>query len=166
LSVNQQVTVIYQRAPQRLHVTALWVRYSPNKALGFDSIGLLLEFDSGSLYSNFLLTTIVEKVNPIKVYANLKNSKSLIYTEQKRVSGVYMLVNLKNGHDYIGSSINIGNRMGNYLSDAYIYRSKDANIPIIKAIAKYGQHNFALLIIENTPIKELAVRETFFYYTN
>lgn len=74
-----------------------------------------------------------------------------------------MLVNLVNGHDYIGSSANIAGRMRNYLNNAFLKDKKNSNMPIVKALLKYGQDNFAVLIVEYTDIRQLTIRETHFY---
>lgn len=65
--------------------------------------------------SCFLLNTINE-FNPTKVYNNFKNDRSKIIKENKNKKGIYLLVNLINGNFYIGSSINLSNRMQNYLN--------------------------------------------------
>lgn len=41
---------------------------------------------------------------------------------------------------------------------------KNSNMPIVTALLKYGQDNFAVLIVEYTDIKILTVRETYFIY--
>lgn len=35
-------------------------------------------------------------------------------------------------------------------------------MPIVKALLKYGQNNFALLIVEYVEVNKLAIRETHF----
>lgn len=45
--------------------------------------------------------------------------------DQKNKTGVYILVNLVNGHNYVGSSINLAGRMRNYLNNALLkYKKK------------------------------------------
>lgn len=78
---------------------------------------------------------------------------------------MYCLVNLLNGHIYIGSSINLAIRMKNYLNNNFLNQKKNHNMPITKALLKYKQDNFALLIIEFVPqekIQDLAVKETYY----
>lgn len=77
-------------------------------------------------------------------------------------NGIYCLVNLINGHTYIGSSTNIQVRMRNYLNNIFLNNEKNINMPIVKALLKYGQNNFALLIVEYVEVKKLAIRETHF----
>jgi len=52
--------------------------------------------------------------------------------------------------------------MRNYLNNAFLIEKKNSNMPIVKALLKYGQDNFAVLIVEYTNIKILTVRETYF----
>ena len=116
-------------------------------------------------HSTCFLTLLVEQIKPIKVYDNFKESKQQIKKDQTDKTGVYCLVNLINGHIYIGSSVNLALRMSNYLNTTYLKNSKNVNMPIIQALLKYGQANFAVLIVEYVDIKNLVIRETF-YITN
>ena len=70
-----------------------------------------------------------------------------------------------NGNIYIGSSVNIYGRMTNYLNNTFLKHRKNNNMPIILALLKYGQENFAVLILEYVNIEKLSVRETY-YITN
>lgn len=72
------------------------------------------------------------------MYNNLKEDKQQIKKDQKGKTGVYCLVNLINGHIYIGSSVNLAVRMSNYLSTAHLNNRKNKNMPIIQALLKYG----------------------------
>ena len=38
--------------------------------------------------------------------------------------------------------------MSNYLNNTYLKQAKNKNMPIVQALLKYGQENFALLIVE------------------
>ena len=58
-------------------------------------------------YSSCFLTNVVKQVKPIKIYNNFKEDKDQIKKDQKGKTGVYCLVNLINGHIYIGSSVNL-----------------------------------------------------------
>ena len=115
--------------------------------------------------STCFLTKIVKQIKPIKVYNNFKEDKQQIKQDQKGKTGVYCLVNLINNHIYIGSSVNLAVRMSNYLNTTYLKNRKNNNMPIIQALLKYGQENFAVLIVEYVDIENLSVRETF-YITN
>ena len=113
-------------------------------------------------YSSCFLTNVVKQIKPIKIYNNFKDAKDQIKKDQKGKTGVYCLVNLINGHIYIGSSVNLAVRMSNYLNTTYLKNRKNNNMPIIQALLKYGQENFAILIVEYVDIENLSVRETFY----
>jgi|SRR5690606_11459251 len=108
------------------------------------------------------LTKAMEGIKPVKVYNNLKEDRIQLFKDQQNESGVYCLVNLINGHTYIGSSINIAGRMRSYLNNSFLKSKNNSNMPIVSALLKYGQNNFALLIVEYANIKELTMRETYF----
>lgn len=55
--------------------------------------------------------------------------------------------------------------MKNYLNKANLKSKQNSNMPIIKALLKYGYNNFSLWIIEYVPINKLSIRETY-YITN
>ena len=119
-------------------------------------------FPSLKLTTCFLLKT-VEKIKPMKVYNNFKEDRLNIKKEEKEKAGVYCLVNLINGHIYIGSSVNIAIRMGNYLNNSFLINRKNNNMPIIQALLKYGQDNFAVLIVEyvsSSALEQLSIRDT------
>lgn len=52
--------------------------------------------------------------------------------------------------------------MRNYLNVSFLNQDKNHNMPIVKAILKYGQDNFAVLIVEFVDVKNLTIRETFY----
>lgn len=95
-------------------------------------------------------------------YINFKQDKATILIQEKDKSGVYLLINKINGHCYVGSSINLASRMKNYLSSSFLKSRQNTNIPIVKALLKYGQSNFKLLIIEHAEAHCLTMRETYF----
>ena len=115
-------------------------------------------FDIGC--STCFLSKIVEQIKPIKVYNNFKEDRDQLMRDQKEKTGVYCLVNLTNGHIYIGSSINLAVRMRNYLNTTFLKNKRNKNLPIIQALLKYGQENFAVLIVEYVDVEILAIRET------
>lgn len=95
-------------------------------------------------------------------YENFKDARTKITQEQREKSGVYCIYNNINGHFYIGSSKNLASRMRNYLNNTFLKNKKNSNMPIVKALLKYGQENFSLYIIEHVKVEELLIRETFF----
>lgn len=82
--------------------------------------------------------------------------------DQKDKTGVYCLVNLISGNMYIGASVNLSGRMKNYLNNAFLKSKSNNNMPITKALLKYGQDNFAVLIVQYVDLENLAVRETYY----
>jgi group I intron endonuclease len=112
--------------------------------------------------STCFLTKRVKEIKPIKVYNNFKEDKKQIKKDLKNKSGVYCLVNKINGNIYVGSSVNLIIRMMNYLNTTFLKNRKNSNMPIIQALLKYGQENFAVLIIEFVDIKDLSVKETYY----
>ena len=52
-----------------------------------------------------------------RVYNKFKEDRLQLIKDHQDKAGVYCLVNLINGHTYIGSSINLANRMRNYLNN-------------------------------------------------
>ena len=103
-----------------------------------------------------------KELKAIKTYSSLKEDRINILIEQKNKSGVYCLINKVNDHIYIGSSINLASRMKNYLNNTFLKNDKNANMPIVKALLKYDQSNFSLLILEYVEPEYLTSRETFY----
>ena len=101
-------------------------------------------------------------LKPIVIYNNFKEDRLKILREQKDKSGVYCLINKINNHSYIGSSINLSSRMKNYLNNTFLKSRQNINMPIVKALLKYGQDNFSLYILEYVDVESLIVKETYF----
>ncbi len=149
----------------RSHCNRFTVRYSPwnknsliNKNYKFKKN--ILHFYSTS--TNTVASDNIKQLNPIKIYDNFKQDRVNILKQQKNKSGVYCLINKINGHCYVGSSINLASRMKNYLNKAFLKTKQNINMPIIKALFKYDQSNFTLLILEYVESKSLTIRETYF----
>lgn len=70
------------------------------------------------------------------------------------------MFNKINSKFYVGSSINIRGRIKNYLNRSYLKSKKNLNMPIVKALLKYGYTNFALIIIEYNNEVNISERET------
>jgi hypothetical protein len=83
-------------------------------------------------------------LKPVKIYHNFKENTSDIVKKLKGMSGVYYLINNVNGHSYVGSSINLASRMKNYLNTSFLKSRQNSNMPITKALLKYGPENFSL----------------------
>jgi hypothetical protein len=48
--------------------------------------------------------------------------------------------------------------MRNYLNNSFLSQTKNKNMPITKALLKYGQQNFAVLIVEYTDTDTINIR--------
>ncbi len=101
-------------------------------------------------------------LKPVKIYHNFKENTSDIVKKLKGMSGVYYLINNVNGHSYVGSSINLASRMKNYLNTSFLKSRQNSNMPITKALLKYGPENFSLWILEYAEVREISIRETIY----
>lgn len=108
----------------------------------------------------FFFAELIENIKPVNVYHNLKEKRSLLFKENKNKPGIYCIVNISNGHNYIGSSINLANRMRNYLKISFLNKKRNIKMPIVNALLKYGSYNFLVLIIEYTDLDVIIIRET------
>jgi len=99
-------------------------------------------------------------VVPIKSYSNTDTQKLEIFQDNKGKSGIYRWVNNINGKCYVGSAVNITNRLYQYFSAK---RLMTDNMAINKAILKYGYSNFSFEILEYCSVEELLKREQFYF---
>lgn len=88
-------------------------------------------------------------------YSSADKDKSIIYKENKNKSGIYRWNNLVTGDSYVGSALNLTNRLSKYFSPIFlkinILRSKNI---INNSLLKYGYNKFSVDIIEYCePIK-------------
>jgi hypothetical protein len=86
----------------------------------------------------------IENLEAVKTYQNFEEDRVNIIKEGNNMSGVYFLMNNINGHTYVGSSINLATRMRNYLNTSFLKSKQNINMPIVKALLKYGHSNFSL----------------------
>ena len=88
--------------------------------------------------------------------------------------GIYKINNLINGKIYIGQSVNIFRRYQEHLRagqpEKYSHKKdRDINLPIHKAMQKYGVQNFSLTILEECSKEKLDQKEKYwisFYHSN
>jgi group I intron endonuclease len=93
----------------------------------------------------------------VKFYDDLLTNKNLIIKENKGKSGVYLFYNKLNSNSYVGSGVDLADRLGDYFSNNYLSRPETQTFLIVKAINKYTLNNFSLTILEYVPERELAV---------
>lgn len=98
-------------------------------------------------------------VTPIFVYDNADILKLQSVSENKGKSGVYRWTNKVNGKVYIGSSVDLGKRLGQYYNLSYISSN---NMLISKALIKYGYGNFSLEILEYCDRSNVLLREQYY----
>lgn len=77
------------------------------------------------------------------VFIGITDNKTDILFNIKNKAGVYMFFNLVNGNMYKGSSVKLDRRFRVHLSRIGI-----DNLPLYKALKKYGLNNFAFLILQ------------------
>lgn len=99
----------------------------------------------------------------MKIYTNIEENKSIIYKDNKNKAGIYKFLNTVNGKFYIGSSINLGQRLTIYLSKkAMLGKIRTRTSIIYSALLKHGFSNFTLEILEFCDKKILIEREQYY----
>ena len=97
------------------------------------------------------------KIKPHIIYENSLDAR-FILTNYKNKKGVYLWYNNINDKFYIGSSVNLYNRLKAYFN---MNSLKKENMLIYKAILKYGHENFSLIIIE---LSDLTLEREQYYF--
>lgn len=93
------------------------------------------------LFSNFAGNL---SFTPIKVYNNMLIDKDNILNDFKNQSGIYLIHNLVNGTQYVGSASNFKKRFYVYYSPGQLMDNRY----ISRSILKYGHDNFSVVVIE------------------
>jgi len=101
---------------------------------------------------------------PIKVYSNADTMKDNIIKDNHKKVGVYKWVNYITGDCYVGSSINLSNRLRMYFHYDTISNTTKGNSIIYSALLKNGYSNFSLEILEYCDKDIVLEREQ--YYLN
>jgi len=99
-------------------------------------------------------------INPHMIYFNSLDIKSEL-TSYKNKKGIYLWYNNKNGKFYIGSSVNLYNRLRVYFNPKTLNKE---NMLIYKAILKYGYENFTLMIIELVDLNDSVLEKEQYYF--
>jgi len=106
---------------------------------------LLARSTEQNAFEQLVPLTLTElKTKPVAIYNNYLEAKEILKNSYKNVGGIYLLHNLVNGKQYVGSSHNLNARLSTYF---YPSRLTD-NRYISKSLLKYGHHNFSLVILE------------------
>ena len=107
----------------------------------------------------FLLAAII----PIKTYSNAEADKDTILSDSKNKSGIYMWTNLINKKQYIGSAVDLSNRLYKYYSTTYMENAlKIGKSHIYSALLKHDHENFQLTILEYCEPEKCLEREDFY----
>jgi group I intron endonuclease len=99
-------------------------------------------------------------IKPIVKYDNADIDRVKILKENKKKSGIYLWTNLINGNSYVGSSVNIYNRLLQYYSTKHLL--SHANMVICRALLKQGYSNFSLSILEYCEPDKCLEREGYY----
>ena len=101
---------------------------------------------------------------PEKEYPNSDTCKSQILSDNKNQSGIYMWENKINAKRYIGSSVDLSNRLSNYYSTAYMEDALKRGIShIYRALLKNDYSNFSLTILEYCEPDKCLIREKHYW---
>nr|YP_009307016.1 orf322 [Tolypocladium ophioglossoides]AOR52829.1 orf322 [Tolypocladium ophioglossoides] len=160
---NQRIILVGTSETKRGRHTLNMVRYSPCNLKLIQSYNFIYNPQNTTrFYSTSNVENNTKGLYPLKTYKNFKENRLDILKEQKDKSGVYCLINKINGNSYIGSSINLASRMKNYLNTTFLKSKQNINMPIVKALLKYNQESFTLLILEYVKPNYLTIRETYY----
>ena len=100
---------------------------------------------------------------PAKIYPNAEADKAQILSDNQNKAGIYMWKNLTNDKCYIGSAVNLPNRLAFYYSFKAIINSlKNSKSHIYNAILKHGHSNFSFTILEYCEPSKCLEREGFY----
>lgn len=96
-------------------------------------------------------------------YSNAKKDKLRIFKENNRKSGIYKWTNKINGKFYVGSAVNLTERLRGYFTperlNKILLKSKSL---ISNSLLKYGYDNFSLDILEYCEPSLLLEREQYY----
>ncbi len=97
-------------------------------------------------------------VNPIVERVDIK----LATTNR---SGVYLWYSKLSGKYYVGSSVDLYKRLSIYYQPSYLAYPNNADLPIVRAITKYGLENFILVILDYTKKSNVYISEQYYLDT-
>lgn len=87
-------------------------------------------------------------------YANALTNKDTAINSFRNKRGVYLWTNLINGHQYVGSSKNLGNRLADYYRPSYLNQQAQRGSAISRALLIHGHANFSLSVQVLGPSEE------------
>jgi group I intron endonuclease len=103
------------------------------------------------------------EIIPVVSYSNADKDKFILYKENKNKSGIYRWNNLETGDSYVGSALNLTNRLSKYFSFRFLKRNiLSSKSRINNSLLKYGYNNFSLDILEYCESSVLIEREQYY----
>lgn len=115
--------------------------------------------------TNFSFETSIIMIlfqNAKDVFVHPISERSQIKLVTVNRSGVYLWYNKVSGKYYVGSSINLYKRLSRYYQKGYLRYSTHYDLPIVRAITKYGLDNFILVILDYTDEFNIHLSEQYF----
>lgn len=94
-------------------------------------------------------------VHPIAERAEIK----LATTDRP---GVYLWYSKFSGKYYVGSSVDLYKRLSRYYQPGYLAYPNHTDLPIVRAITKYGLENFILVILDYTKKSNIHISEQYY----
>lgn len=76
-------------------------------------------------------------------------------------TGIYLFINKVNKKKYIGKAKNLQDRLRDYTNKNSLAKATDSSM-FVRALLKFGSHNFSFSIIEHCPAENLNKREQFY----
>lgn len=82
---------------------------------------------------------------PAKIYPNAEADKAQILSDNQNKAGIYMWTNSINAKKYIGSAVDLSNRLSSYYSTTYMEDALKRGLShIYRALLKNGHSTFSL----------------------
>jgi group I intron endonuclease len=108
-----------------------------------------LELDSALVPLSTLPAGFIE-------FQNVEECEGKIRTSFLGKRGIYLFTNQTNGHQYVGSAMNLSSRLSDYYSDSYLKLQVNRGSIISQAIIKHGHSNFSLQVsvLGLSPLRE------------
>lgn len=107
-------------------------------------------------YTKPLLPETLAAISLI-VYINAQTEESLILSENKGKTGIYLWFHLESGKIYIGSAVDLAKRLSRYYSKGHLQRNK--TMRICNALLLHTHSAFSLYILEILDITNLDKEE-------
>lgn len=103
--------------------------------------------------------TNTKMIDPVITYNDASEDMKSLLKDNKGKSGIYLWTNKITDKTYDGSSVNLGRRFSTYFSYNYLAYN---NLPISRALLKYGYSEFRLDILEFCDKSVLIEREQYY----